>query len=73
MFPHTGYVRRARLCGRLVADIALLLDPYRWLWIIEGNSDLAARKGFELVVMILQATKLESIAMQKGAGRAMNT
>jgi hypothetical protein len=73
VLSHAGPVQRARLRKQLVADIALLPDPYRCLWITEGNNNLAARNELELAIVVLQATRLESIVMQKGAERAGRT
>lgn len=70
---HAGPVQRARLRRQLVADIALLPEPYLRTWITEGNNNLAARNELELAIVVLQATNLESVVMQKGAARAERT
>lgn len=73
VLPHGGPVQRARLRRQLVADSGLLPEPFLRTWITEDNNNLAARNELELAIVVLQATKLESMAMQKGAGRADRT
>lgn len=70
---HTGPVQRPRPRRQLVANMTGLPELYRALWTAEVNNSLAARNEIELAVMVLQATKLESIVMQKGAKRAVRT
>lgn len=71
--PHTGPAQHARPRKRLVTSIAHFPHPFRTAWAIEGNRNLAARNELELAILVLQATNLESMTMQKGAERAERT
>ncbi|KAF3008626.1 hypothetical protein E8E13_008322 [Curvularia kusanoi] len=54
---------------QLIAQISGLSEPYRSTWTKEAQNNVATRNELELAILVLRATNLESMTMERGAER----